>query len=168
MQSSSCGSPGTPRTPRRRSGGCATSPSRQATPWPLRAPASRSGPRPRAPPPTPTSPATGRGDLAVALFERVLEQIENDAPEDVAAEVRFTTYLSYALTDLNDLDRAQSVLDAVLEKADEMTDAYSRFRLYWSLARLNEIQGRPAAALDHVRRAIALLAVTEDTLHLAR
>jgi tetratricopeptide (TPR) repeat protein len=112
--------------------------------------------------------ATGRGDLAVALFERVLEQIENDAPEDVAAEVRFTTYLSYALTDLNDLDRAQSVLDAVLEKADEMTDAYSRVRLYWSLARLNEIQGRPAAALDHVRRAIALLAVTEDTLHLAR
>jgi tetratricopeptide (TPR) repeat protein len=41
-------------------------------------------------------------------------------------------------------------------------------RLYWGLARLNDLQGRPAAALDYVRRAIALLAVTDDTLHLAR
>ena len=38
-----------------------------------------------------------------------------------------------------------------------MTDAYSRVRLYWCLARLNDLQGRPAAALDYVRRAIALL-----------
>ena len=112
--------------------------------------------------------ATSRSDRAVELFERCLEEIEQDAPEDLAAQVRFTTYLSYALTDLGDLDRAQSVLDAALEQAGEMTDAYSRVRLYWGLARLNDLQGRPAAALDYVRRAIALLDVTDDTLHLAR
>jgi tetratricopeptide (TPR) repeat protein len=112
--------------------------------------------------------ATSRSDRAVELFERCLEEIEQDAPEDLAAQVRFTTYLSYALTDLGDLERAQSVLDAALEKAGEMTDAYSRVRLYWGLARLNDLQGRPAAALDYVRRAIALLDVTDDTLHLAR
>jgi transcriptional regulator with XRE-family HTH domain len=112
--------------------------------------------------------ATGRPEQAVKVFERCLEEIAADAPEDLAAHVRFTTYLSYALTDLNDLDRAQSVLDGALDKAEEITDPYSRVRLYWSLARLNDIQGRPVAALDYVRRAIALLAVTDDTLHLAR
>lgn len=112
--------------------------------------------------------ATSRPDKAVELFEQSLAQVEEDAPEDLAAQVRFTTYLSYALTDMGDLDRAQSVLDAALEKAEAMTDAYSRVRLYWGLARLNDLQGRPATALDYVRRAIALLAVTDDTLHLAR
>jgi tetratricopeptide (TPR) repeat protein len=60
------------------------------------------------------------------------------------------------------------VLDEALASADELADAYSRVRLYWSVARLNEVQGRPAAALDYIRRAIALLDVTDDTLHLAR
>jgi tetratricopeptide (TPR) repeat protein len=112
--------------------------------------------------------ATGRPKEAVEVFERCLDQIAEDAPEDLAAQVRFTTYLSYALTDLNELERAQSVLDAVLDQAEGLTDGYSRVRLYWSLARLNDIQGRPATALDYVRRAIALLAVTDDTVHLAR
>src|SRR3954447_8667046 len=112
--------------------------------------------------------ATSRSDKAVEVFERSLREVEQDAPEDAAAQIRFTTYLSFALTDMGDLERAQSVLDAALENADALTDAYSRVRLYWGLARLNDLQGRPAAALDHVRRAIALLDVTDDTLHLAR
>jgi tetratricopeptide (TPR) repeat protein len=112
--------------------------------------------------------ATGRSDRAVELFERCLDEISKDAPEDLTAHVRFTTYLSYALTDLGDLDRAQTVLDNVLDEAESLTDAYSRVRLYWSLARLADLQGRPAVALDYVRRAIALLDVTDDTLHLAR
>ena len=112
--------------------------------------------------------ATGRPDRAVEVFERCLAEVSEDAPEDLTAQVRFTTYLSYALTDLGDLERAQGVLDTALDQADAMTDAYSRVRLYWSLARLADLQGRPAAALDYVRRAIALLDVTDDTLHLAR
>jgi tetratricopeptide (TPR) repeat protein len=110
----------------------------------------------------------GHPERAVELFERCLAEIDEASPDDTAAHVRFTTYLSYALTDLGDLGRAQSVLDAALLHADEVTDAYSRVRLYWSLARLSDIQGRAAAALDYVRRAIALLDVTDDTLHLAR
>ena len=112
--------------------------------------------------------ATSRSDKAVEVFERALDEVEQDAPENLAAQIRFTTYLSYALTDLGDLERAQTVLDSALEQADAMTDAYSRVRLYWSLARLNDLQRRPVAALDYIRRAIALLDVTDDTLHLAR
>jgi len=112
--------------------------------------------------------ASGQPKRAVELFERCLAEVSLEAPDDVAAQVRFTTYLSYALTDLGDLRRAEEVLEEALGAAENMTDAHSRVRLYWGVARLNEVGGRPAAALDYIRRAIALLDVTDDTLHLAR
>jgi transcriptional regulator with XRE-family HTH domain len=112
--------------------------------------------------------ASGRPERAVELFERCLEDVSQEAPDDLAAQVRFTTYLSYSLTDAGDLSRAEEVLEEALGTAEELTDAYSRVRLYWSIARLNEAGGRSAAALDYIRRAIALLDATDDTLHLAR
>lgn len=112
--------------------------------------------------------ASGRPKRAVDLFESCLAEVSQEAPDDFAAHVRFTTYLSYALTDLGDPPRAEEILAEALGKAEETTDAYSRVRLYWGVARLNDIGGRPAAALDYIRRAIALLDVTDDTLHLAR
>jgi tetratricopeptide (TPR) repeat protein len=112
--------------------------------------------------------AAGEPARAAALFERCIEHVEEEAPEDAASIVRFATYLSYALSDLGDLTRAEAVLTDALPRADDVGDAYTRVRLYWSLARLNELRDQPAAALDYIRRAIALLEVTEDTLHLAR
>ena len=112
--------------------------------------------------------ASGETQRAVDLFERCLDDVSRETPEDFTAQVRFTTYLSYALTDLGDLERAEDVLQDAIAKAEEATDAYSRVRLYWSVARLNDVQGRSAAALNYIRRAIALLDVTDDTLHLAR
>ena len=111
---------------------------------------------------------SGSPERAVELFERCLEEVASSAPEDLAAQVRYTSYLSHALTGRGELDRAQRVLDGALEQAEPMTDAYSRARLYWSLARLAELQGKAAAALDYIRRATALLDVIDDTLHLAR
>jgi transcriptional regulator with XRE-family HTH domain len=112
--------------------------------------------------------ASGSPQRAVELFERCLAEISEEAPDDLPAQIRFTTYLSYALTDVGDLERAEHVVHEMAGKAEQVADAYSRVRLYWSLARLNEAQGRSAAALDYIRRAIALLDVTDDTLHLAR
>ena len=43
-----------------------------------------------------------------------------------------------------------------------------RVRLYWSLARLAEAEGRGGFALRNIRKAIALLESTEDALNLAR
>ena len=112
--------------------------------------------------------ASGETQRAVDLFERCLTDVSRETPDDLTAQVRFTTYLSYALTDLGDLERAEEVLQEAIAQAEDATDAYSRVRLYWSVARLNEVQGRSAAALTYIRRAIALLDVTDDTLHLAR
>ena len=112
--------------------------------------------------------ALGQPQRAVDLFETCLARVAEESPEDTTNQVRFSTYLSYALSDVGDLTRAEGVLEEALAQADQVTDPYTRVRLYWSLARLNEIRNQPAAALGHIRRAIALLEVTEDTLHLAR
>jgi len=105
---------------------------------------------------------------AAELFERGLEETTHDAPEDFTAQVRYATYLSYALTDLGELERARTVVQEALRRGERVTDPYTRVRLYWSLGRIAHEQARPRAALDNFRKAVALLELTEDTLHLAR
>ena len=112
--------------------------------------------------------ALGQPQRAVDLFESCLDRVSEEDPEDTTTQVRFSTYLSYALSDVGDLGRAEGVLNDALARAEQVSDPYTRVRLYWSLARLNEIRNQPATALEYIRRAIALLEVTEDTLHLAR
>lgn len=112
--------------------------------------------------------ATGDPRRAVELFERGLEDIAQIAPNDSASRVRFSTYLSYALTDLGNLGRAQEVVEEALRSSAESADPYTRVRLYWSLGRIAYEQERPLVALENFRRAVALLETTEDALHLAR
>jgi tetratricopeptide (TPR) repeat protein len=111
---------------------------------------------------------SGEPRKAAELFEYGLELTKRDAPGDVVAQVRYATYLSFALTDLGDLERARTVVQDALECGQETDDSYTRVRLYWSLGRIAHEQARPVAALDHFRRALSLLELTEDTLHLAR
>jgi tetratricopeptide (TPR) repeat protein len=112
--------------------------------------------------------AAGMAQRAVELFEKCLEDLERDSPDDIASRVRFATYLSYALTDVGELDRAQEVLTDALEQANTLADPYTRIRLYWGLARLAGYAHQAQDALEYYRRAIALLEATEDTVHLAR
>lgn len=110
----------------------------------------------------------GQAESAVALFERCREELEEEAPNDDAAAVRFAAYLSNALTDLGDFARAQEVLREAVKHSDRIADPFSRIRLYWSLGRLAANDGRAHVALNYFRRAVSLLEATEDTLHLAR
>jgi transcriptional regulator with XRE-family HTH domain len=112
--------------------------------------------------------ASGQPRRAVELLEDCLLQVKAQAPDDVSAEVRFATYLSYALSDVGELERANSVVRDALSRAQEAPDPYSRVRLYWSLARLALMEGKPRSALRQIRRAIGLLEATEDTRQLAR
>jgi tetratricopeptide (TPR) repeat protein len=111
---------------------------------------------------------SGNPRLAAELFERGLEETTREAPGDYPAQVRFATYLSFALTDLGDLDRARRVVQDALDRSQSAADPYTRVRLHWSLGRIAHEQARPAAALEHFRHAVAMLEMTEDTLHLAR
>ncbi len=110
----------------------------------------------------------GSHERAIELLEGCLQELSRSDPGNVAAYVRFAGYLSAALTDHGDLDRANAVLSEALGKSEDTGDAYTRVRLYWAAARLAESDGHPVRALDYARRAVALLEATEDTHHLAR
>jgi transcriptional regulator with XRE-family HTH domain len=108
---------------------------------------------------------SGRTRDAVDLFERCLAEVIDG---DAALEARYATLLSYALSDVGEIARAEDVVQHALERSKDTEDPYTRVRLYWSMARLAHTEGRPSVALANVRKAIALLQATEDTLHLAR
>jgi transcriptional regulator with XRE-family HTH domain len=112
--------------------------------------------------------ALGAPDRAVRLFERCLEQVREQVPEDRTIAIRYATFLSYALTDAGEYDRAAQTVREALSLAGDDSDPYTRVRLYWSLGRLRVIEGNSAEALDYIRDAIALLNATDDTLTLAR
>jgi transcriptional regulator with XRE-family HTH domain len=112
--------------------------------------------------------ALGAPDRAVRLFEHCLERVVEAVPEDSAAQIRYATFLSYALADSGDYERAGDVVREALEQADDGVDPYTRVRLYWSLGRLRAMEGESAEALEYIRNAIALLKATDDTLTLAR
>jgi tetratricopeptide (TPR) repeat protein len=111
----------------------------------------------------------GRPERAVEVFENCLAEVTETAPDDTALQARYATALSYALSDMGELGRAEAVVQDALDRASQHeTDPYMRVRLYWSLARLSEMEGKSAEALHHIRRAIALLETTDDTIHLGR
>jgi tetratricopeptide (TPR) repeat protein len=110
---------------------------------------------------------SGRVNDAVALFERCLEELAA-AGGDPTLEARYATLLSYSLSDLGELARAEEVVAHALNQLDDTHDPYMRVRLYWSMARLAHAEGRASVALSNLRKAIALLQATDDTLHLGR
>jgi transcriptional regulator with XRE-family HTH domain len=110
---------------------------------------------------------TGRPERAAELYQRCLDGVV-EAGGDTALEARYATLLSYALSDMGDLGRAEEVVRQALERVEDTADPYMRVRLYWSMARLAHAEGRESVALGNVRKAIALLQATDDTFHLAR
>jgi transcriptional regulator with XRE-family HTH domain len=110
----------------------------------------------------------GDSASAVELFEDALQQLEDENPDDIPARTRFATYLSYALTDLGALEKAEEVVQTALTDASDLADPITQVRLNWSMARLAAMQDRPTAALGHARKALALYEVTEDSLGIAR
>ena len=111
--------------------------------------------------------SSGRPDRAAELFQSCIDGVV-EAGGDASLEARYATLLSYALTDMGDIGRAEEVVREALARTSDPTDPYMRVRLYWSIARLAHSEGRESVALENVRKAIALLQATDDTFHLAR
>jgi transcriptional regulator with XRE-family HTH domain len=113
--------------------------------------------------------SSGEAEKAARLFADCLEQVRSrELEEGGAAELRFAAYLSFALGDLGELERAEAVLGELSERVEETDDPLTRVRFYRSLGRLAALEEKPALALDYFRRAIALLRASDDSLHLAR
>jgi transcriptional regulator with XRE-family HTH domain len=108
----------------------------------------------------------GRPQEAVDLFESCIDTCARDG--DTTTEARYAVLLSYALSDMGELARAEEVVRHALDRVEDTSDPYMRVRLYWSMARLAHAEGRESVALTNVRKAIALLQATDDTFHLGR
>ena len=111
---------------------------------------------------------SGRPARAIELFRRCLNEATEIGAAGASAQVRFATYLSYALSDAGDIVGAQHAVADAIERAGDAIDPYSQVRLYWSQARLATISGRTSFALQQISRAIGLLEATEDSLSLGR
>jgi transcriptional regulator with XRE-family HTH domain len=112
--------------------------------------------------------ALGARDREVALYEECLEEVARLPTDDTSTQTRYRILLSYALSDTGDPGRAEQVLRDALREAVREDDPYMRIRVFWSLARLSEMEGRSKVALQYARRAIALLEATEDGLQRGR
>jgi transcriptional regulator with XRE-family HTH domain len=108
----------------------------------------------------------GRADEAVQMLEDALEELGSQTTEAAGIRLRLATYLSYALTDLGQFERARLVLEDI--DAGAALDPHGQVTMHWSLARLAYMEGQPRSALREIRRAIILLDHTEDSLELAR
>lgn len=111
--------------------------------------------------------ALGENEKEIALYRRCLDELTEIADGESGA-TRYRILLSYALSDAGELDEAERVLQTALTAASRDEDPYMRVRVYWSMARLAEMEGRSPAALRCARKAIALLDATEDHVHQAR
>jgi transcriptional regulator with XRE-family HTH domain len=110
----------------------------------------------------------GESARAVALFTRCLAEVRASEPADPIAFVRFASHLAATLVEGGDAPAARRVLGEALPRADRVQDRHTLVRLYWSLGHAYAAAGPSARALDYVRRAIALLEATNDTVQLAR
>ncbi len=107
------------------------------------------------------------GELApaIAIFERCVDRYERAG--DPVCYVRFACLLGYALTDNGDFSRAEQVVAKALGAGREITDPYTRARLYWSQSRLLGEQGQSDASAHYAQMALETLRVTEDAYALA-
>lgn len=110
----------------------------------------------------------GEPRKAAALFELGLDEVARFAPGEPAAQARYATYVSFAFTGQATLERVPLMLRQALAQAPVSSDPYQRVRSYWALGQTAEEQGKPIAALEHFRRAAAMLETIDDTVRLAR
>jgi tetratricopeptide (TPR) repeat protein len=108
-------------------------------------------------------------DRAIELYERCLQDVQENEPENLVARVRYATLLSYALTDDGQLERAQRVLGEIVDEGtDVLSEPGTQVKVYWSLARLAGLRGQETDSLAYARKALALVEATEDTVQLGR
>jgi len=112
--------------------------------------------------------AAGHLTESISVLETSLDFVREHASEYVGAYMRFAIHLSYALTDAGRFEEARAVLEKAMEEHGDDCDRRAQVSNYWTLARIAAMSGETPAALEHMRRAIALLEADEDSLALAK
>lgn len=116
--------------------------------------------------------ALGRAYAASGAFEAATVTLERAYHEAKAANarlegIRFGVVLANALTDSGQFQRAQTVLQEVLEELEPSSDPTTAARIYWTQSRLHVLSGHPRLGARYARRAIAILERMEDDSYTA-
>jgi transcriptional regulator with XRE-family HTH domain len=108
--------------------------------------------------------ATG-GDLAaaLALVERKLE-----ASDDLIVRFRLTVTLTNVLIDLNQLDRAETLIGDSLGTLGSSPDPIALARCLWSQSRLQTARGNIDLAASYAEQALSVIKATEHEEYAAR
>jgi tetratricopeptide (TPR) repeat protein len=112
--------------------------------------------------------AAGNVTESIRVLETSLDFVRKHASDYIGAYMRFAVHLSYALTDAGHFEEARDVLEKAMKEHGDDCDRRAQVSNYWTLARIAAMSGETPAALDHMRRAIALLEADEDSLALAK
>lgn len=108
----------------------------------------------------------GDSDEAIALFRRCLTAAEQAG--NPIEQIRFSVLLANALIDSGASGGAEEHLGNALALAHGSRDPFVRARLYWSQARLREMQKDLEGAARYARMAVELLELTEHTSYTAK
>jgi tetratricopeptide (TPR) repeat protein len=111
--------------------------------------------------------AAGHIAESIRVLETSIDFVREHATEHAGAYMRFAVYLSYALTDAGRFEEARAVLEESVSQHGDDCDRRAQVSSYWTLARIAAMSGDTPAALEHIRRAVALLEADEDSMALA-
>lgn len=105
------------------------------------------------------------GDLAAALglVERKLE-----LADDPVARFRLTVTLANVLTDLNQLDRAETLIGELLASLGSAPDPLTLARCLWSQSRVQTARGNNDLAASYAEQALAIIKATEHDEYTAK
>ncbi len=112
--------------------------------------------------------ASKRADDAVELYRACLERVSARKPRNRPATVRYATCLGYALVEVDELDEAREALAVAFANGKALADLDAAARLHWSAARAAARTGDLDVAQSSLNRAVALLALAEESAELAR
>jgi tetratricopeptide (TPR) repeat protein len=105
---------------------------------------------------------------SIRVLETSLDFVREHATERIGAYMRFAVHLSYALTDAGRFAEARAVLEEAMGQHGDDCDRRTLVSHYWTLARIAAMSSETPAALEYMRRAIALLEADEDSVALAK
>lgn len=100
---------------------------------------------------------------AEAVFMRQRDRAE--AAGDALNEVRFSSLLANTYSDTANFSAAESVLARAINLSEEINDPYTRAKMLWAQSRLHALQNDSSTAARYAERALEILEVSDQALH---
>lgn len=107
-----------------------------------------------------------RYDESIAVFARNRDRAAQAG--DMLNELRFSSLLANAYSDTRNWASAEDALARALNLTERVSDPFERAKTLWTQSRMHALQNDPATAAHYAERALEILEVSEQTLHIGR